>query len=55
MNILYLCFADKEMNMKNIIALTDSLSPYKYCDLGITLGLKLATIENIEADFPMCG
>ena len=41
--------------MKNIIALTDSLSPGKYCDLGLTLGLKLATIEKIEADYPMCG
>ena len=39
--------------MRNIIALTNSLSPGKYCDLGLALGLTLVTIEKIEADHPM--
>ena len=41
--------------MRNIIALTDSLSPGKYCNLGLALGLTLVTIEKIEADHPMSG
>ena len=48
-------YADMEVNVRNITALTDSLSPGKYCDLGLALGLTLVTIEKIEADHPMSG
>ena len=42
--------------MKNTIAVvTDDLNPDKYCDLGLTLGLKLTTIQKIEADYQKCG
>ena len=48
-------FADMEENVRNIIALTDSLSPGKYCDLGLALGLTLVIIKKIEVDHPMNG
>ena len=44
------------MNVKNAIAVvTADLNPDKYSHLGLTLGLKLTTIQKIEADYCMCG
>ena len=44
------------MNVKNTIAvITDDLNPDKYSHLGLTLGLKLTTIQKIETDYRMCG
>ena len=49
-------YADKEVNVKNTIALvSDDLNPDKYSHLGLTLGLKLTTIQKIEADYFMSG
>ena len=48
-------YADMEVNVRNTIAFTDNLSPGKYCDLGLALGLTLVTIEKIEADHSMSG
>ena len=49
-------YADKEVNVKNTIAVViDDLNPDKYSHLGLTLGLKLTTIRNIEADYGTSG
>ena len=47
-------YAGKEVNVKNTFAVVrDDLNPDKYSHLGLTLGLTLATIKRIEANYSM--